>query len=230
MLKTTRAFLAAALAIALAAYVAGGVQAQSKGKIVCWKDKSGKVVGCGDTVPPEYQDSATKEMDARGVTRKTTETAEERAKRTAQEQETAKQRAEEKKRLAEQKRQDAALLNTFTDEKEIDLKRDRDLQVVDTQLSQFRVAHKNAVDRLSEFKTRIQAAEKSKSAPSDYNKDELARAETDKAKAEQNIAAKEKEKEDIRKRYAEMKERYIMLRGGGAPAPTTAAAPAAAKK
>ena len=28
-------------------------QAQSKGKIVCWKDKSGKVMGCGDTVPPE---------------------------------------------------------------------------------------------------------------------------------------------------------------------------------
>ena len=53
-------------------------------KIICWKDKSGKVVGCGDKVPPEFEDAATKELDRSGVTRKTTETAEEQAKRAAQ--------------------------------------------------------------------------------------------------------------------------------------------------
>lgn len=230
MLRTTRAFLAAAFVIALAALVAGGAQAQSKGKIICWKDKSGKVVGCGDTVPPEYQGSGTKELDKRGVMRGTTESAEDTAKRALQTKETERQKAEEKKRLEEQKRQDAALLNTFTDEKEIDLKRDRDLQVVNTQISQLRIAHKNAVDRLQDFKGRIQTAEKDKKPPSEYYKEEVARAEADKAKVEQGIAAKEKEKEDIRKRYADMRERYIFLRGGASPAPTAAAAPAAAKK
>ena len=43
-------------------------QRQSGGKIVCWKDKAGKTVGCGDKVPPEYQDNATKELNRRGVT------------------------------------------------------------------------------------------------------------------------------------------------------------------
>ena len=80
-------------------------------KIICWKDKSGKVVGCGDIVPPEYQESGTKQLDKRGVTRGTTDSAEEVAKRKAQEQETAKQRAEEQKKNAEQRRQDSALLN-----------------------------------------------------------------------------------------------------------------------
>lgn len=225
MPDANRSFAAAVLAAALAALVTGGALAQSKGsgKIICWKDKSGKTVGCGDKVPPEYQDSATRELDKRGITRKTTETAEERDRREAKEKAEEAQKAEEKKRLAEQRRQDAALINTFSNAKEIDLKRDRDLQVADTQLSQMRVAHKNALDREKEIKTRMQKAEEAKSGTSEYNKDELARAQADKAKAEQGIAAKEKEKEEIRKRYADMKDRYIQLRGG---APTTAAAPA----
>ncbi len=41
--------------------------AQGSGNIVCWKDKSGKTVGCGDKVPPEYQDNATREINKRGV-------------------------------------------------------------------------------------------------------------------------------------------------------------------
>lgn len=230
MLKTHRTLIVTMAAAALAALVAGGALAQSKGKIVCWKDKSGKVVGCGDTVPPEYRDSATKEMDSRGVTRKTTENAEERAKREAQEQEQAQKKAEEKKRMAEQARQDTALINTFTDVKEIDLKRDRDLQVADTQLTQLRVQHKNAVDREAEFKARIAADSKDKKPTPGLVKEELERAVSDKAKAERNIAAKEKEKEDIRKRYADMKDRYVLLKGGPAPAPKVAATPVAPTK
>ena len=61
MLKGSHLLLAPALAVALAALVGGDALAQKK--IVCWKDKAGKVVGCGDTVPPEYQDNATKELD-----------------------------------------------------------------------------------------------------------------------------------------------------------------------
>jgi len=229
MLKTNRLFLAAVLATALAALVAGGALAQSKGgKIVCWKDKSGKTIGCGDKVPPEYQDNATKELDKGGITRRTTETAEERAKREAQEKAQASQKAEEKKRIAEQQRQDTALINTFSNEKEIDLKRDRDFQVVDGQLTQLQVSHKSAVDHSADVKGRMDAAAKSGKPATDAQKEDMARAEADKAKTEQNIAAREKEKEDIRKRYADMKQRYIMLKGGGtpAPAPTTAAAPA----
>ena len=222
MLKASHLLVAPALAVALAALVAGDAHAQKK--IVCWKDKAGKVVGCGDTVPPEYQDSATKELDKRGITRKTTETAEERARREAAEKLTEAQKAEDKKRLAEQRRQDQALINTFTDEKEIDLKRDRDLQVVDAQMTQLRVAHKNAAARHAEAKGRMDAAAKTGKPASDAQKEEFARAQSDMDKAELNLVTREKEKEDIRKKYAEMKSRYIQLRGGTTPAPTAAAA------
>jgi hypothetical protein len=223
-------YLAATVAAALLGWGGFAVPDAAAQNIVCWKDKSGKTIGCGDRVPPEYQDNATRELDKRGITRKTTETADERARREAQEKTQAAQKADEKKRLAEERRQDAALINAFTNEREIDLKRDRDLQVVDGQLIQLRVSHKNAADRHAEIQGRIDATVKSGKPATDAQKDDLARSEADMARTEQSVAAKDKEKEEIRKRYADMKARYILLKGGSAPAPsaTPTAAPTAA--
>ena len=235
MLEHLRVFAAAALSIALAAFIAGTAMAQSKGggKIVCWKDKAGKVIGCGDRVPPEYEDSATKVLDQRGVTRKTTESAADEAKRAAEDAKLGKQKQEltrqreEKNRLATvQRREDAALLATFSNEKEIDLKRDRDLEVVDRQIAQLQGAQHNATERSLDLKGRIEAGEKTKKPVSDFIKDEAARAENDRVRFEKGIVARSKEKEDVRKRYADMKQRYNELRGTSAPAPTAAAVPA----
>jgi len=216
-------YLAAAMAALLGwgGSVAHDAAAQ---KIVCWKDKSGKTVGCGDKVPPEYQDNATRELDKRGVTRKTTESAEEQAKRKAKEKEAEKNKAELAKKAAEQKRQDSALINTYSNEKEIDLRRDRDLATIDGQIAQMKGLLKNAIDREKESQGRVDAAKKTGKPATDAQKEDLARAEADKRKAEQSVADKEKEREEKRKYYAGQKARYIELRGG--PSPTAAAVPA----
>ena len=223
MPDNTRAFLATALAMALGSLVAATALAQSKsgtGRIICWKDETGKVVGCGDRVPPEFEGAATKELDRRGVTRKTTETAEEQARRKAQEEALAKQSMEEKRRLAEQRRRDTALLNTYANEYEIDQRRDRELQEVDRVLGQFRGLHQSAAARHAEAQERFEAAEKA-GTPSDILKDEVVRAGNDMARLERSIAGKNKEKDDIRARYAETKQRYLELSGarGRAAAP-----------
>jgi DNA repair exonuclease SbcCD ATPase subunit len=230
MPENLRAFAAAALSFALAAFIAGTAMAQSKGKIVCWKDKAGKVVGCGDRVPPEYEDSATKELDARGVTRKTTESAADEAKRVAEDAKQAKQkegvtrqREEEKRLVTVQRREDAALLATFSNEQEIDRKRDRDLEEVSRQIAQLQAAQHNAAERALDLKGRIEAGEKAKKPVSDHFKDEAARAENDRVRFEKGIVAKTKEKEEVGKRYADMKQRYNELMGTRAPAPTAAA-------
>jgi len=198
-----RAFLIAALTqIALGAATA---HAQSKGdkggKIICWKDSAGKVVGCGDRVPPEYQSSGTKELDKSGVTRKTTESATDTAKRQAQEKDVSANKAAEEKRLAEQKRQDTVLLNSYTTAAEIDRRRDRDLEPINLQIVQFQTVLKTA--------------------PAG-----------DKAKYEQGLASKEKEKEEIIQKYAAQKQRFLELKGeapaAAKPAPATAAAPSPA--
>lgn len=203
-------------------------QASKGGKIVCWKDASGKVVGCGDKVPPEFLNSSTKELDRDGNTRKMGESSEEAAKRKVREQEQAQLKAEEQKRIADQKRADSALLNTFTNEKEIDLKRDRELQAIDNNVTQQRAALKLANDRLADAQARAAAFDKGnkdkKPAPSGL-KEDLARAEAEKARLEKDIAAKEKSKEDTVSTYAAYKKRYQELRGT-APAAATPAAPA----
>lgn len=227
MPRNLSAVFAAGFAIVLAATLSASAVAQTKGRIVCWKDKSGKVVGCGDKVPPEYEDSATKELDRRGVTRKTTETAEEQAKQAAREEALAKQKEEEKKKRAEQQRLDSALLNTYANEKEIDQRRDRELQEVDRLIGQFEGLRKSATARHADAQGRLAAAEKARK-PSDALKEEVMRTEGEIAKFERSIAAKQKDREEIRARYAATKERYLALRGGGAQ--STAAAPAAAAK
>jgi hypothetical protein len=201
--------LAAACTLLLAATATA-----AHAKIICWKDKAGKVVGCGDTVPPEYQQGATSELDKQGRTRRTTESAEEAAKRRVQEEAAARAKAESDRRAAEQQRQDSALLNTFASEQEIDVKRERDLQVVELQVSQLRGSLKTASDRQRDARARQDAAEKAKRPVPAAVKDEVARSGDEVQRLEKSIAAKEQEKEAIRAKYADYKKRYAELKGG----------------
>lgn len=227
MFKTScRPATLTALAVSLAFVAAGPAtaqQAKGGGKIVCWKDKSGKVVGCGDTVPPEYQQNASKELDRRGVTRSTNVSAAEEARRKEQEQEQAKKKAEEDRRIAEQKRQDGALINTYASEREIDQRRDRELQQVDSRISQLQASLKNATARHNEIKGRHDAATKSGKPVPDNLKSELTESAANKQKLEEDIAGREQDKAVINTRYAEQKKRYLELTGRQ---PTAAAAPA----
>ncbi len=220
--------LVAVMLLAVGSMSAALAQSKGGGKIVCWKDAAGKVVGCGDTVPPQYLNNSTKELDKDGNTRKTGESADEAAKRKVREQEQNQAKSEEQKRVAEQRRQDSALLSTFTTVKEIDLKRDRELQALDNGIVQQRAALKLANDRLADAEQRAVAFDKgnkeNKPAPSGI-KDDLARAEKDKARLEQDVAAKEKAKGDTQTTYANYKKRFMELKGIS-PAPET---PAAAK-
>jgi len=161
-------------------------------KIVCWKDKSGKVVGCGDRVPPEYRENEAKVLDRRGLTRGTVVSAEEEARLKQEEEKKAALKAEEKRRIAEQRRQDSALLNTYTSTREIDQRRDRELQVVDLQITQLKALLSRATK---------------------------ARANDDKTRIEANILAKEKDKARITASYDRQKARFLELKG--APTDTT---------
>lgn len=213
MHKKTTAWitLLGAAGLVMGVSFAGPAAAQ---KIVCWKDKSGKVIGCGDKVPPEFQSSATKELDSRGITRKQTESVDEANARRQREQEAARVKAEEDKKRLDLQRQDTALLETFSNEKEIDLKRDRDIGVIDGQIEQLTSALKPVTQRFNEAKNRFDSAEKAKGATGAV-KDDYQRVSADKARLEKNIANKHAEKEELRKKYAEYKRRYAELKAGG---------------
>ncbi|MGZ5090066.1 MAG: hypothetical protein ACXWCY_15490 [Burkholderiales bacterium] len=203
-------------AATMVAILAWSGNASAQGKIVCWKDSTGKVIGCGDKVPPEFQSNATKELDRRGVTRGTTESLEQAAQRRAREQDAVRIKAEDERKTIDQKRQDTALLDTFNSEKEIDLKRDRDLQVIEVQMEQLTTGLKSAIGRYNEAKGRADAVEKNNKQVGGGLKDDLARATADKERLEESIAAKQREKDELRGRYADYRKRYTELRNGSA--------------
>ena len=137
------AFLSATSACAaLALLLTAAPLTQAQQKIICWKDKAGKVVGCGDRVPPEFQQNESKTLSSRGITVETTASAQEAALLKEEAQKKATVKVEEDRRIAEQRRQDTALVNTYTSDKEIDQRRDREVQVVDLQLVHLKSKHK----------------------------------------------------------------------------------------
>jgi methionine-rich copper-binding protein CopC len=199
----------------------------AQGKIVCWRDASGKVVGCGDKVPQEFLGSATKELDKQGNVRKSADSAEVVAKRKAEEKEKAQAKEEENKRMVAQKRQDDALLNTFSNEKEIDLKRDRELLALNNFITQQTAALKVANERWTDVRKRVDGFEKDKKPLPPTVKEDMARAERDKTRVEQEIATNEKAKADTTTKYADYRKRFMELKGGIASATPAAAAPTA---
>ena len=124
--------------------------------------------------------------------------------------------------MTEQKRQDDALLNTFSNEKEIDLKRDRELQSLNNFITQQGAALKNANERLADARKRAESFDKDKKPMPPAVKEDIARAEREKARVESDIAANEKAKADTTAKYAEYRKRFMELKGT-APAPAAAA-------
>ncbi len=220
--SVTATALLGALAFAL-----GMPVALAQGKIICWKDASGKTLGCGDKVPAEYAGGATRELDKQGNVRKTGESAEELAKRQASEKEQASAKAAEARRLTDKNRQDAALIHTFGSEKEIDLKRDRELLALSNFLVQQHAALKGTNERLADARKRVADLQKDKKPVPPATVEDLARAEREHQRVTGDIAANEKAKTDTTLKYAEYRKRYSELKGSGPEA--SAAAPAAKK-
>lgn len=196
-------------------------------KIICWKDKTGKVIGCGDRVPPEFRENEAKVLDKSGLPRGTRVSAEEAARLKEEEKKKAAEKAAEDRRLAEQRRQDSALVNTYTSGKEIDQRRDRELQVVELQIIQIKASLKSATDAHAAAQKRHDGFAKTGKPVPDAVRDELVRATEEKNRVESRIAEKEKDKERITTNYAQQKARYFELKG--IPAETAGAAPAAKK-
>jgi len=200
-------FLLLTALAATPASAAGG-----SGKIVCWKDKTGKTIGCGDSVPPEYQDNASKQLDKQGITVKKTDAALTPEQKAQQEELERKQ--EEQRKAEDQHRKDKALLDTFTTPQEIDLKRDRDLQLAQSNLEMLQSNVKATNDRLTQAQTRVDGYAKTSKPVPDAVQDELDRAAADKTKLDQQIAAKKQEITDINQKYSDLKQRFIQLTGG----------------
>jgi len=230
--RCSRPEAAAALAVLLALAANAPLAALYK-----WVDEKGRVQYSDK--PPEKENKGSVEMSNRGVVMKRNDPAATAEQKKAQEEVAARKKLEDQK-AAEQRRQDDALLQSYTTEKEIDLKRDREIQVLEASVADLRSQSRAVNDRIAEDRKRAEGFEKSKKPMPDSLKDELARAENEKKSLEKQVAAKQQEITATRQKYEEYRRRFVELKqqeaGGTRPitppsaAPASAAAPPAPRK
>lgn len=179
-------------------------------KMYKWVDDKG-TTHYGETIPPEYAHKDRSELDKSGrvIEKKEVFTPEERR---ASEQADIKKRAEEEAAL-ERKRRDKALVNTYSNEKEIDLARNRNLQQVEARIGSISSQIKMANDNLLAFQKEADALAKAGKKIHPSLQEDLKESRERLAKLQQDMEKAKAEKATLDARYDADKARYKELTG-----------------
>ncbi len=175
-----------------------------------WVDDNG-VTHYGETIPPEYANKSRVELDKHGRTiRKETILTPE--QRRAQETANANKRKEEEAAL-EQQRRDKALVDTYSNVREIDLARDRNLQQVQAHIDSISSQIENVSDKLRglrhEANLNVAAG---KSIPRSLSED-IQETQERLAELKQGLEKAKANKSAVEARYEADKSRYKELTG-----------------
>jgi chromosome segregation ATPase len=194
-----------------------------------WVDEKGRVQYSDR--PPTEKDKNAVQMTNRGIVVKKLDTAASEEQKKARDEELARKRQEEAK-AAEQRRQDRALLLSFSSALEIDMKRDREVQGIETSIANLREQEHAARERASETRRRIDSYGQRGKPATDALKEDLRRQEAQVKLIDEEIARRGQEILATRSKYEELKKRYQELREeqSANAAPATAAIPAPPKK
>ena len=171
-----------------------------------WVDGQGKT-HYGDTIPAQYAGQGTSEMDKKGLIIKKTPAALSPDQRKAQEDALASQKVEALK-VMERSRKDKALLNTYSNEQEIDMARDRNLQQIDLAAQSDQVRQKSAQTRLTKFRNQSYDLIRSKKAVPAELKHDIEDAEKEVAQINAVLRQHLQNKEAARTRFEGDKNRY----------------------
>lgn len=183
----------------------------AEARVYCCKDARGQQV-CGDVLPASCADRSYRELNNQGATVKQIDAPmsdAQRAKRDAD----SKKAAEDERVRQEQRRRDTTLLNTYTSEREIDVARDRRVADIEELLSRLREQKQTLTDRQKKLEADVAAfAGNNKRVPS-HIKDRLDTTTEDLRLIAENIAAKERDLVETRKRFEEDRTRFRELAG-----------------
>lgn len=199
-------------------FVAGTASADTK--ILKWVDKQG-VTHYGDR-PPSFEESKSNvEMNNRGQVVKRNDY-------------TVKKTDEQAMEQGQQDRKDKILLASYTNVNEIDLARDRSLELNKAALTSLASQKENLAARIARNKVTADGFKtRKKPLPANLDK-EFKDAEAQSGLLDKQMTGRKLEMEQTRKNYAEDKARYLILKepvaaSDAAPASPVAEAPATEK-
>ncbi len=131
-MKTTRLLLIAAVLVSVSGLAFGG-GAPAKSKMYKWVDKNG-VTQYGSSIPPEYANQASEQLNAQGQVVKT-QAAEKTPEQLAAEAQAQQQAAAQQQAVAAQKAHDKVLLDTYTSTADMERDRSSKLSSIDAQIN-----------------------------------------------------------------------------------------------
>lgn len=181
------------------------VSLNAEAKLFKWVDKNG-TTHYGETIPPEYADRDTKQIEKGRV--KDRQDGFDTKMKDASKTDPAVEKANR-----ESKRRDEALVNTYSNEKEIDLARDRNLLQIEARINSYTTMLKSAQTTLDEkLRERDTLTKQGRKIPPELP-GEIAEAEDLVAKRQKDLNANQKEMEAVKARYEADKLRYRELKG-----------------
>lgn len=193
-----------------------------------WVDENGRVQ-YSDT--PPAKDKGAVQLSNRGIVLKKLDAAPTAEQQKAKDAEEVRKKGEDAK-AAEQRRLDSALLQSFTNVQEIDMKRDREIQALEIAVANLREQERGLNTRLAEDRKRAESLETNKKPVPDTLKEDIVRAEAEKKVVGDEIKRRYDDINATRVKYEALKKRYIVLRQEAAliqPVSTTPPASAAKK-
>ena len=189
--------------------VMAAISISAEAKLYKWIDDKG-TTHYGEVIPPEYANKERDSLNKSGLIEKRTEKADPASIQAKQDAE-AKQKIDNQAAM-EQKRRDNALLNTYSNENEIDMARERSLVLIKARIESNQMLQKSSqtalVDLQKEADTRTKQGKK---APQSLLNDIADReARVDKYNIE--IRKNEEELNSVKSRFDNEKELYRKLK------------------
>ena len=177
--------------------------ATSEAKLYKWVDDKGET-HYGEVVPPEYAGKDKKQFNEKGRE----------IKKSDQSEETNSYRnAKEEQMAIDQRRKDKALVNTYSNENEIDLARDRNLQQVEARINSIQLLLKSAQESLDGYRKEADVANKTGKKVHASLQSDITEAENKMAKLKQDLAKAQEKEASVRASFEADKIRYRELVG-----------------
>ena len=179
--------------------------ATSEAKLYKWVDDKGET-HYGEVVPPEYADKDKVQFNDKG--------REVKKKEPAKEADSGKSTPEEKQAAIDQRRKDNALTSTYSNEKEIDLARDRNLQQVEARINSVQLMLKSAQESLDHYRKEVDGLKRGGKEIPDSLQSDITSAENKVVKLKQDLTQAQEKAASVRAHFEADKVRYRELTGG----------------
>jgi len=166
-----------------------------------WVDDNGET-HYGEVIPPEYAKKDKVQFDEKGRVVK--------EKQSAEEANSPVGKTAEQKAAIEQRRKDMALLNTYSNEAEIDLARDRNLQQVEARIESIQLLQQSAQESLNGFRKEASAVPPGQHIPVSLQTD-ISAAENKVAKLKLDLDAANAKAVSVKASFEADKVRYREL-------------------